>query len=257
MHVPIIDSHLHVAQYEPDEIDRWREAGVEAVVAVATGLRSSYRTLELKARYPDFIHAAIGWHPEQPLPKAGELDELLSLIRSERPRLSAIGEVGLPHYALAELGSGVLGGYQELLGVFADAAAGLDLAMVLHAVHDKAKTAFDILRSRQVNKAHFHWLKATSDDLVQIVKAGYYVSVTPEVCYRERDQRLAETVPLAQLLIETDGPWPYEGPFSGRKTTPLLLPDVAKKVAAIKGVSEAFFAKQHRENIERLYGVLK
>jgi TatD DNase family protein len=68
---------------------------------------------------------------------------------------------------------------------------------------------------------------------------------------------LALAVPLAQLLIETDGPWPHEAPFSGQKTTPLLLPDVAKKVAAIRGVSEAFFAKQHRENIQRLYGVWK
>ena len=253
----MIDSHLHLVQYEPDEISRWQEAGVEAVVAVATDLRSSYQTLEWKAKHPDFIHAAIGWHPEQPLPPQQELDELLSLIRSERSLLSAIGEVGLPHYALAELGEGILGGATELLGVFAKTAAELNLPIVLHAVHDKAETALEIMHKHHVPKAHFHWLKASPAVLSRIVSAGYYVSVTPEVCYRERDQLLAQSVPLGQLLIETDGPWPHQGPFAGRKTSPLLLPDVAKKVATLHGVSEAFFAEQHHRNIRTLYGDLK
>ncbi|ARU60770.1 hypothetical protein CBW65_06455 [Tumebacillus avium] len=252
----MIDSHLHLAQYEPDEIERWIAAGIEAVVAVATDLRSSYRTLELKERHPHFIHAAIGWHPEQACPAEQDLPELFTLIRTERPRLSAIGEVGLPHYTLAEQGEGALDRYVELLDRFAQAAVESDLPLVLHAVHDQARTALELLQRHRVTKAHFHWLKASAVDLAQIVKAGYYVSVTPEVCHRERDQQLAQAVPIKQLLIETDGPWPYDGPFSGQKTTPLLLPAVLKQVAALKGVSEAFYAEQHRANIGALYGFI-
>lgn len=250
----MIDSHLHLAQYEPDVIERWIEAGIEAVVAVATDLRSSYRTLELKERFPHFIHAAIGWHPEQAYPAEHDLHELFALLRTERPRLSAIGEVGLPHYTLAELGEGALDRYVELLDRFTEAAVEVELPLVLHAVHEQARTVFELLQRHQVTKAHFHWLKASAADLAQIINAGYYVSVTPEVCYRERDQGLAQTVPITQLLIETDGPWPYEGPFSGQKTTPLLLPAVLKQVAALKGVSEAFYAEQHRATIGALYG---
>ena len=48
-----------------------------------------------------------------------------------------------------------------------------------------------------------------------IVDAGYFVSVTPEVVYRERDRELVAAVPLDALLVESDAPWQYEGEFEG------------------------------------------
>jgi len=52
--------------------------------------------------------------------------------------------------------------------------------------------------------------------LQNIFDSGYYVSLTPEVCYREWDQRLAKLALIEQLLIETDDPWPFSGPFEGK-----------------------------------------
>src|SRR2546422_11738579 len=40
-----------------------------------------------------------------------------------------------------------------------------------------------------------------------IVDAGYFVSVTPDVVYRERDREMVAGVPLDALLVESDGPW--------------------------------------------------
>ena len=55
-----------------------------------------------------------------------------------------------------------------------------------------------------------------------IVDAGYFVSVTPEVVYRERDRELVELVPLESLLVESDAPWPYGGEFTSLPSGPWL-----------------------------------
>ncbi|MED0678475.1 TatD family hydrolase [Aneurinibacillus thermoaerophilus] len=253
----LIDAHIHLDQYSDTELDKcipeWQAARVGAVIAVSMNLASAHRTLELKKRYPDFVYAAIGYHPEQPFPHPAEIEEIFSLIKQEKEKLCAIGEVGLPYYsphagAWAEA-------YGELLGQFAALAAETDLPLVLHAVHDKAEPALEIILAQGVCKAHFHWLKAPDDVIDRIIRCGYYISLTPEVCYRKRDQRLALRVPLSGLLLETDGPWPHSGPFTGKRTTPLFLRDSVATVAALRGLAFAEVAASSTRATQKLYGI--
>lgn len=254
----LMDSHIHLDRYPMDEVDKlvsgWREDGIAGVVAVSMNLASAYRTLELKQRYPEFIYAAVGYHPEQPLPCPGELDELISLLYKERKMIDAVGEVGLPHYNLEAVRK--LAAYRELLAQFALLSVKLDLPLVLHAVHDKAALAVDVLLLHGVRKAHFHWLKAPDEVVDRIIEHGYYISVTPEVCYRERDRRLARRVPLSHLLLETDGPWPHHGPFAGKMTTPLFLRKSIAAVAKLHGILPEEAAAASSQAVQNLYGQL-
>ena len=256
----LIDAHLHLDQYPVEKIDEyiaaWQQAGVEKIVAVSTNLASSYRTLEWKAKYPHFIYAAIGYHPEQSLPREQEIDELLALLKKERKLISAIGEVGLPYYSLdkGKAPQEVLEAFLELLSVFTEQAKREHLPILLHAVHEQAAIALAMLVANQIEKAHFHWLKASPQVVEEIVARGYYISVTPEVCYRQRDQQLLRQVPLERLLLETDGPWPYEERFSGRLTTPLFLEEVAEQVALIKQMEKDTVLYQCRQNLVNLFG---
>src|SRR3990170_2830649 len=81
---------------------------------------------------------------------------------------------------------------------------------------------------------HHSRLVAPAEVTRQIVEAGYLVSVTPEVVYRERDRELVEWVPLESLLVETDSPWPYKGEFEGLPTEPWMAARVAEEVAKLK-----------------------
>ena len=86
-------------------------------------------------------------------------------------------------------------------------AARYDLAVVLHAPHGAAVGALEALGRHGIERAVFHWHKAPAEVTRAIVDAGYFVSVTPEVVYRERDRDLVERVPLESLLVESDAPW--------------------------------------------------
>ena len=64
--------------------------------------------------------------------------------------------------------------------------------------------------------------------------AGYFVSVTPEVVYRERDRDLVERVPVESLLVESDAPWQYGGEFTTLPSGPWLTARAAEEVAKLK-----------------------
>lgn len=251
----MFDAHIHLNQYKDidRQIEQWQQAGIEGVAAVSTDLRSSYETLSLKQRYPDFIFAAIGFHPEQPLPSSRDITEWENLLRRERHLISAIGEVGLPYYTLHEQQHDSLEHYIAFLDEMMCISKRESLPIILHAVHSHTPIAYDLLTRHHILTAHFHWLKAAPSVVKQITDSGYYISVTPEACYRERDQDLIRHVPLKQLLTETDGPWPFSGPFQNKATSPIFIEDVIKKIAEVKGKDIMAVQKQCKQNMLSLF----
>ncbi|MFS0861915.1 TatD family hydrolase [Fredinandcohnia sp. 179-A 10B2 NHS] len=253
----MIDAHIHLEQYDfrtlPSLIEEWREKGIKGVIAVSNDLASSYRTLELKAKFPDFVHAAVGFHPEYPLPSEADFLEWERVVRDEKRIITAIGEIGLPHYNLEKLPS--LEQYNQFLSRCLDIAGQYQLPVVLHAVHDKAEKVFQMLQQKKIDKAHFHWLKAPSEVVTKIVEAGYFLSVTPEVCYRKRDQALVTQVPLTQLLLETDGPWQFDDMFKNIATTPILLSYVLDKVSELYSLHNQTLKEQILLNVSSCYEI--
>jgi TatD DNase family protein len=124
---------------------------------------------------------------------------------------------------------------------------------VLHAPHAAAADALDALRAAGVERAVFHWHKAPAEVTRAIVEAGHFLSVTPEVVYRERDRELVESVPLDSLLVESDAPWPYTGEFENTASGPWMAARVAEEVAKIKRLPVEETMYRLSENASRLF----
>ena len=62
-----VDTHAHLSELKDKEgvIQRAKEAGVEAIIAMGTNLASSVATFEWAKKYPGFVHPAIGIHPTE------------------------------------------------------------------------------------------------------------------------------------------------------------------------------------------------
>jgi TatD DNase family protein len=157
-------------------------------------------------------------------------------VAANHSRLVALGEIGLPWYCLGEAADPTeimtrgRGRFARLL----DLATRYDLPVILHAPHGAAVAALEALKRHRIERAVFHWHKAPAEVTRDIVDAGYLISVTPEIVYRERDRELVEAVPIESLLVESDGPWPYQGEFAGVPSGPWLVARVAEEVAKIK-----------------------
>ncbi|NIK75693.1 TatD DNase family protein [Paenibacillus castaneae] len=260
-----IDAHIHVDLYAEEErselLERAFQAGIAAVIAVSMNLQSAILNHELALQYVGQVHPAYGFHPEQPIPSKEELDELFEWIRSRHDAGEpfAIGEVGLPYYtrteAEAEGRSFDEQPYLELLERFAALAAELDRPIVLHAVYEDADKACSILEKHHVRRAHFHWFKGSADTIRRMAARGCMVSITPDVAYEDEIQSLVKQYLLELLMVETDGPWPFEGPYTGERTKPGMVADAAVHIARIKGQPADEVIDVLLNNTRRFYGI--
>lgn len=256
----MIDSHIHLdADQYADVvplIKRARDAGVKAVVAVGSTPGSNWRVMELARAHPDFVHAAIGYHPERFDLSDDDVETTLEMIGTHREKICAIGEIGLPYYGEPARREDVLRRARKILVRFAQIAAELDLPLILHCPHQTAADALSIIEDARVRRAVFHWHKSDEATTRAILNAGFFISLTPEVVYRDRDQELAAIVPLDQMMVETDGPWPYGGPFEGKATEPYFLADVISAIATIRRNGIETVAHAMAANATTLFGIV-
>ncbi len=238
----IIDSHCHLHDPAFEDIRgmlaRSAEHGVWGAIAVGCDQATNARTLDAATANGKAIWSALGFHPEWHQLTDEDLARVEEQVAAHHGRLVALGEIGLPWYSLEGAGDAAdrMTRARQRLGRLLELARGYDLPVILHAPHGAAVGALEALRTHGVERAVFHWHKAPAEVTRAIVQAGYMVSVTPEVVYRERDRELVEAVPLESLLVESDGPWPYNGEFETMPSGPWLVMRVAEEIGKIKRV---------------------
>jgi TatD DNase family protein len=213
-------------------LERARAAGVGVVVAVGGDPASNDAVLALAAAHPG-VYPALGCHPERLDLGPAVVEAVVAQLEANRSRVVALGEVGLPWYALAERVDAVrlAAAGRERFGQLLAAAARLGLPVSLHAPHGAAAVALALLEARGAGPAVFHWHKADPAVTRRIVDAGHLVGITPEVAWRERDQALVRLVGLDHVVPESDGPWRY-GAETGE---PAMVARVAAAVASVLG----------------------
>lgn len=246
----LIDSHIHLDTY-PEEQRRiiLNLPEVDYYIAVSMDLASCKTNHQLALHDPR-VKPAYGFHPEQELPKQEEAEALFRWMEQHVDTMVAVGEVGLPYYKRQENPGLEVQGYIELLEKFILFAKKHNKPIVLHAVYEDGAIACDLLEKHGVTKAHFHWFKGEDVLIKRMIDNGYSISITPDICYEKEIQHLASLYPLDRIMLETDGPWPFEGPFRNRMTNPLMIRDSMYKLAEIKGIeTEKVWEKTFRHSI--------
>ncbi|TFB13118.1 TatD family deoxyribonuclease [Filobacillus milosensis] len=237
MHDLTVDTHIHLDMYTEEEksklLHELEPYKITNLISVSRNLESCRHNLEI-AKQDSRVKVALGYHPEQKIPDVEEVSDILTEISHHKDQIVAVGEVGLPYYLRKEDSSLSLEPYLELLRVFLHKAKELELPVVLHAIYEDATIVCDLLESFSISEAHFHWFRGDEKTIERMINNGYMVSVTPDVVYEGEIQKLVKDYPLRQLMVETDGPWPFEGPFSGQMTHPKMMHESVCKIAEIK-----------------------
>ena len=70
-----------------------------------------------------------------------------------------------------------------------------------------------VKKASSIENVIFHCYGGDAETAELIVLEGYYISFSTIVCFSEHHQKLAEKLPITNILTETDSP--YLSPFKG------------------------------------------
>jgi TatD DNase family protein len=247
----MVDTHAHLCDpaFSADlgaVIGRAKAAGVSAVIAVGEDLADAKRNLLLSREHP-LLRPAAGLYPAHI--NLEEATALIDLIRAERSRLWAIGEVGLDHRVVEMPGQREI--QMEIFSRFIDLS--LELALPLN-VHSRSagEKAVSLLLQRGARQVQLHAFDGKAVRAMPGAEAGFYFSIPPSVVRSRQKQKLVKRLPLTRLLLETDSP--VLGPDPGGRNEPANLPLVVQAIAELKQVSEGEVLAAVWENTRALYG---
>ena len=244
------DSHCHLdaAEFETDRaavVERAARAGVKQLVlpAVAVAHFDSVRAL---AHAHGFAYA-LGIHPLY-VDQADDTDlqalrEALQRHRGD-PRLVAVGEIGLDHFV-----PGLDRPRQEhFYAAQLALAREFDLPVVLH-VRRSADSLLKHLRRTPVRGGIAHAFNGSAQQAQAFVDLGFVLGFGGAMTFERALQirRLAQTLPLSALVLETDAPdippqWLYRSAAeraagATSRNEPAELPRIAATLAALRGLS--------------------
>lgn len=163
----------------------------------------------------------------------------------------AIGEVGLDHHipdteALWKIQEGWFHRFIEL-------AQTEQLPMVLH-IRQAYEDAVCVLREHgNVHKGVVHCFDGGWEEAKQYLNIGLYLGVGGFITMGNLNlEDAVRKTPLDFIILETDCPFVTPKPFTGRNT-PLNIPNIAQKLADIKGISVEEVEYVTTQNAIRLF----
>jgi TatD DNase family protein len=247
----LIDCHAHLADpvfdADRDEVlARAGKAGVRAVVTVGETLEEARRILELASRDPRLLPAAGLYPTHLDLDQARRTERL---IRDNRDRLCAIGEVGLDYWKVKEEGEREI--QREIFAGFIRLAAELDLPLNVHSRSAGRHVVAQLLDSG-AQRVQLHAFDGKPSAALPAVEAGFFFSVPPSVVRSRQKQKLVRRLPLSCLLLETDSPVLSARP--GERNEPANLLVGLRAVAELKELPEREVAEAVAANTSRLLG---
>lgn len=252
---PLVDTHAHLDELEDLEasLQRARDVGVVAIIAVGVDYRSNLKVLEIAEKHSRFVYPALGLHPWQ-LGMMGpkEFEQVLKLIEDNVNRAVAIGEAGLDYHKRVRAGADK-GQQKKAFASLLELAANYDKPILIHSRY-AWQDAFNLTQEYKVKRAVFHWYTGFSSVLHQIISSDYLLSATPAAEYHREHRRALREAPLTSLLLETDCPVEY-----GRETRFKAEPaDVMRSLAAVaelKGLSGETIALATTNNAAVFFGL--
>jgi TatD DNase family protein len=252
----LIDSHCHLDsdQFDADReqvIQRALDAGVGHMVAIGTGngppdLEAGIR---LAGKYEAF-YATVGVHPHDASKAVPETFEHLADL-SRHPKVVAIGEMGLDyHYDFSprDVQRRV---FIEQMRIAAEARK----PIVIH-TREAWEDTISVIRSNWDPSLGgvMHCFSGGPKEAQEALELGFYLGFGGVVTFpKALDlQEAARQAPLDRILVETDAPYLAPVPKRGKRNEPAFVVETAKKLAALRGVTEREIADATTANFHRL-----
>ena len=247
----LIDTHAHLSDLEDREgvIERAKEAGIEAIIAVSANLATCKKTMEWADAFPGYVYPALGMHPTEWA--KDDIPTTTRFIEGHIDECLAIGEIGLDYWNREARKNKDVRERQRQL--YSD-----QLRMAREhgkpaSVHGRGswEDALRLAREHGPDRIIFHWYSGPLDVLNEILDCGYLISATPASEFSKHHRAALSEAPLERIVIETDSPVSYHG----KQAEPADILLTLRSLADLKGISEKETAVVTTKNAKKFFQI--
>ena len=251
----MIDSHCHL-DHEPlfsdlkNVIQRSKDVGIEKLLTISTSLESFSRIKKL-IKIDEMIYGTIGIHPHESSKDIITSKEIIKDLR-ENSKIIGIGETGLDFYYNNSEKEKQISSFKQHI----EASIETNKPLIVHS-RDAEKETFEILNQykNQNIKILMHCFTGSKQFSEKLLTLNSYFSASGIITFKNSTdlQETFKSLPLDNVLIETDSPFLAPVPNRGKKNEPSYIDFTAAKLAEIKNISKSELIKITTNNFNRLF----
>ena len=251
----MIDSHCHL-DHDPlytnlnDIIKRSKDAGVKKLLTICTTSDSFKNILEI-VKKDEMIYGTFGIHPHETNKELITKDTILVNLNKDT-KIIGIGETGLDFFYNNSEKKIQIKSFEEHI----EAAIKSNYPLIIHSRSAENET-FDILNNyKNYNlKILMHCFTGSENFSKKLQSLNAYFSASGIITFKNSVelQKTFKSIPLENLLIETDSPFLAPVPYRGKKNEPSFIKFTAEKLALIKQIKIEDLISITTKNFEKLF----
>lgn len=246
----LVDTHCHIheSNYPLDVgevMELASQAGVMKIICVGTSRQSSSEAIEF-AKNHEHAFASIGVHPHDT--KDGfEIDDLVG-----SAKIVAVGEIGLDYFYSHSPRQIQIEALESQL----DVARKNNLPIIFH-VREAFDDFWPIVDNFPGVSGVLHSFTDSSENMEKALGRGFFIGVNGISTFTkdETQKNMFASIPLENLLLETDAPFLTPAPHRGKVNEPAMVKNVAEYHAKIRGLSFEDVAARTTANAETLFSI--
>lgn len=251
-----IDTHCHINSQElrldaRGVITRARGAGVGRMVIVGCDYEDSCEALGMAEDFSQFgLYASIGIHPHEAKRYESVPSEFSKLIHNRK--CVAVGEIGLDyHYDHSPKEDQI-----RMFEVQLDFAREHGMPVILH-IREAMKDAMNILKHYGDLRMLFHCYSGGLEWLDKVLSMEGMCAFGGAVTWNGKGsdelREVVRTIPINNILIETDSPYMSPVPLRGKLNEPANIRYVYETVARVRGMRLEDLENKVDANAERFF----
>lgn len=249
----LVDTHCHIqeAGYPldvGDTIARAHHAGISGMICVGTNNTTSQEAV-LFAKNHENVWASLGTHPHDS--KDG-YDTVIRLAKESHKEVVAIGEIGLDYFYTHSPREVQIKAFEAQLQVALDH----NLPVIFH-VREAFDDFWPIFDNFQGLRGVLHSFTDNAGNLEKGLERGLYIGLNGISTFTKdaTQKQVFDSIPLDNLLFETDAPFLTPSPHRGTVNEPAYVRVIAAYHAERRRISLNEIAQRTTRNATSLFAI--
>lgn len=253
----IIDSHCHLdfpIIYDDldNVINRALVNNVKYMLTICTTPESFKKIGLIIKKYPN-IFGTYGIHPHETSKNLKVNSKIIYEEVKKNNKVIGIGETGLDFFYENSEKKIQKKSFTEHI----EAALNLKIPLIVH-TRDAETETYEMLKDASLNtdlKVLIHCFTGSKDFAKKLVDLNCYISISGIVTFKNSVSLVdtVSTIPVDNLLVETDSPYLAPAPFRGKSNEPSYITSTIDKLSSIKNLSKNTIIEKTTNNFIDLF----